>query len=973
MIEQGLFKRHFIGRDGFQWWIGQVAPEDSWTGNQPGVPVDTNEDSSYKGFGERVRVRIMGYHTESVEAIPDEELPWATVMYPVTAGGGGRASSQSMNLVGGNFVFGFFIDGEDAQQPIIMGVLGYNDYQEVTKSLDDDAPRFVPHSSYDKKQEKDKVSPFSVKEGGSGQTAGQTNSKGKSNNDLIIESVQSSNSLKEMSAKEMERKGKIEEPLSQTEDCDPIPTTRIQKQVQNIVREIEHIQKSIKDPRNAISVGKANLPKEIQTLQKQLARHMSANTKSILQQTQKKIIKELNDKAKDSFYSVMPNQRPEVRLKIEKANDQVSCLYTKLYDGLFDTMMDMLTDMLGPAGELRKAINFPLCYVDDIVGNKIGTILDELTGNLSSVLGEVNDVLSILGGEPPVPTPDLTSLDWLVEDVFSFFECEGEPKCPTQENWSAWYGMDTGNKKKKKSLKTITDAAKKAHGALNSVTGAIDSVTGAIDSVTGAIDSVTGTIDSVTGAVKSVGDGFSNINFNGLYLASQCGGTQEEALGPEVCGPPRAKITGGFGADANVILTQDGQVIALDVARLGVNYSDYDANIKITDNCGTGAGSIVEARVGIANVVDNLDGTITISNGDTSSTLPGGKMGDGNLGYFDDPDQPMIPILDENGDPTPDGGETVTLIDGIVLDPGIDYLTAPDGSLGGDGRTWAEADETIIKVPTPEGPIAWLSPVSPETTIPVRPGDVVTTPATSTPIQPFPIPVPPTSIDSAPIDPETGLPIPAVDPETGLPITLDPDTGLPIGDLPIIPPGVPTTITYPSIITTPPSSNVIEPKEYPVETTDSSYPVILYLCEIIIQDPGFNYTQEDELVISPNSGATATFKLDEIGRVIAVNVDSGGEGFTEIPSIYINSETGYNATLTPKFCIDRVTDEFREPAINEKLVTVIDCTTRPPNGYLNGKPYFGPFHIHERSNGTTVKMVGSKHGSLSHAVLTDRP
>ena len=27
------FKTNFIGKDGFVWWIGQVAPEDSWIKN----------------------------------------------------------------------------------------------------------------------------------------------------------------------------------------------------------------------------------------------------------------------------------------------------------------------------------------------------------------------------------------------------------------------------------------------------------------------------------------------------------------------------------------------------------------------------------------------------------------------------------------------------------------------------------------------------------------------------------------------------------------------------------------------------------------------------------------------------------------------------------------------------------------------------------------------------------------------------
>ena len=30
MIEESLLKTNFIGRDGFRWWIGQVAPISAW-------------------------------------------------------------------------------------------------------------------------------------------------------------------------------------------------------------------------------------------------------------------------------------------------------------------------------------------------------------------------------------------------------------------------------------------------------------------------------------------------------------------------------------------------------------------------------------------------------------------------------------------------------------------------------------------------------------------------------------------------------------------------------------------------------------------------------------------------------------------------------------------------------------------------------------------------------------------------------
>jgi hypothetical protein len=97
MIEQGFFNKHFVGRDGFQWWIGQIANADVWQMNIPGTRVSGN--NSVQGFGQRYKVRIMGYHTANATDLPDEDLPWASVMYPVTAGSGNNGSSQSVMVV----------------------------------------------------------------------------------------------------------------------------------------------------------------------------------------------------------------------------------------------------------------------------------------------------------------------------------------------------------------------------------------------------------------------------------------------------------------------------------------------------------------------------------------------------------------------------------------------------------------------------------------------------------------------------------------------------------------------------------------------------------------------------------------------------------------------------------------------------------------------------------------------------------
>ena len=45
-----------------------------------------------------------------------------------------------------------------------------------------------------------------------------------------------------------------------------------------------------------------------------------------------------------------------------------------------------------------------------------------------------------------------------------------------------------------------------------------------------------------------------------------------------------------------------------------------------------------------------------------------------------------------------------------------------------------------------------------------------------------------------------------------------------------------------------------------------------------------------------------------------------------MPKVYIQSETGFNARITLKLCIDRIgEDRIKEPGLQDKLVSVIDC------------------------------------------------
>jgi len=97
---------NIFGRDGFYWWIGVVEDRD---------------DPEKIG---RCRVRILGYHIDNKEVLPTGDLPWAMPLQPITSAGISGKGSSPTGPLEGSWVVGFFMDGKDKQQPVIMGTMG---------------------------------------------------------------------------------------------------------------------------------------------------------------------------------------------------------------------------------------------------------------------------------------------------------------------------------------------------------------------------------------------------------------------------------------------------------------------------------------------------------------------------------------------------------------------------------------------------------------------------------------------------------------------------------------------------------------------------------------------------------------------------------------------------------------------------------------------------------------------------------
>ena len=96
---------NFLGLNGFIWFIGVV---------------EDRQDPTKTG---RLRVRALGHHTENKTLLPTADLPWASVVLPITASGVSGIGQSATGLLEGSWVFGFFRDGLRRQEMVVLGSL----------------------------------------------------------------------------------------------------------------------------------------------------------------------------------------------------------------------------------------------------------------------------------------------------------------------------------------------------------------------------------------------------------------------------------------------------------------------------------------------------------------------------------------------------------------------------------------------------------------------------------------------------------------------------------------------------------------------------------------------------------------------------------------------------------------------------------------------------------------------------------
>ena len=414
-MEGNLFNSGFLGSK-FQWWIGQVADDRTWRENQSAKKIeDPKEDQPAWGY--RYKVRIMGCHDQDEASIESDNLPWAQVMYSVW-GGGLAGSRQTPGIRQGMFVFGFFLDGQDMQVPVIMGVLGANAKTVVEKlktGKDEDGQNFTPQSGWanahddESKKVPDEQLPLAT----------PSSSPLKESTDDIHSKTAADNKVETV----LDKKHSIAcpDPKHQSD------TKNIQTAVKECSKQIEAIEKSKKDYEKAVSekLPVIGVPKEVESVIKDTAGVVSGHTKSIMGKVHQLTNEKLQEKSAEMMNLAFPADKNKIFAEQVEALEGITCKFNALNAGLAALIGAALLKSFKKKAKQKQSSAVqdavaadppppsdsavpvppippkgfyqpdPICSTEELMGEVLGSTINEITSIFGSaqsgVVSNMND------------------------------------------------------------------------------------------------------------------------------------------------------------------------------------------------------------------------------------------------------------------------------------------------------------------------------------------------------------------------------------------------------------------------------------------------------------------------------------------------------------------------------------------------------------------------------------------------------
>ena len=438
---------NFIGKEGFNWWIGQVENDGAKFWN-----AELNDGEGDWEYGDwdwtnKVKVRIIGYHNPNRKELPTKDLPWAQVlMPPIYSQLSGIGSVHQLQV--NSWVVGFFMDGASAQIPIVMGSISDENADSsygVTGGKEQGFAQLVSPEY--------KFPDHSATGSSAGNTASTVETdeetgvdKAPTNNDghKTEEGEETTKNERGPAKKETEKQAIATEKQKVTVQvgngkCGSETATKLEGPLAEFMKFARGVEKNDIDEFIDKQTGKVvDLEYEINLVQQRIQKKitgLTANIKGVVMEDVNKLVKE----GLEDIGIPDPELDTAVRKQLKDVGDLVSCLFKQMIDELGDFIKGMLSDLL------ENVLDTALCLVQ----NFLGEIMKKLMDMIQSALGILKGVTGSIKGA----RDKIQNLLNKVGDFLDLF-CDGELSCAIGASV-----FDTGLGAKPKGLEAAAKAA----------------------------------------------------------------------------------------------------------------------------------------------------------------------------------------------------------------------------------------------------------------------------------------------------------------------------------------------------------------------------------------------------------------------------------------------------------------------------------------------------------------------------------
>ena len=443
---------HAIGKDGFNWWIGQVEND----GSDPEYTGEEEKDFDYTG---KVKVRIVGYHNDDKEVLPTKDLPWASCVMPVVyAMKSGMGSIQQLQV--NSWVVGFFMDGSSAQIPVIMGSISDQNPKDVyTKLPLESSKGYQQVHAPDYKPEKHGEGGGIP--GGTGDTTSTDPETGSTSGPVTRDTTEG-----EVSDANERGEASGQTDLMKASDdrkrytihvgngkCGTPADVKIKGATAEFLKFARGIEKNEIGEFINKNTGKIeDLAGEIEVMQTRIQGFMGgvlANVKgTVLKEAQIHIQDVINDiKIPD------PDLLDPAVDQLKNIGDLINCLFKQIFNELADVIGGLLNDLLS------QALDSALCLAKDIFSDLFGGLMDKIMSGIDAALGILEGALGAIKSNANI----IQSISNKVLDLIDMV-CEGDLSCAlglsTFETGSG--AKESEADKQKKQASQYSDAAKSA-------------------------------------------------------------------------------------------------------------------------------------------------------------------------------------------------------------------------------------------------------------------------------------------------------------------------------------------------------------------------------------------------------------------------------------------------------------------------------------------------------------------------------